>query len=78
MVLAAAFVAQAETKFNAVSPDGLNEVRLEVGDKGMSYSVWRRGKVLVKPSSVALNLNSSVEEFAKPIYRGLHGSNHMV
>lgn len=23
-------------------------------------------------------LNSSVEEFAKPIYRGLHGSNHMV
>jgi len=24
------------------------------------------------------NLNSSVEEFAKPIYRGLHGSNHMV
>ena len=55
MVLAAAFVAQAETKFSAVSPDGLNEVRLEVGDKGMSYSVWRRGKVLVKPSSVALN-----------------------
>ena len=55
MVLAAAFVAQAETKFSAVSPDRLNEVRLEVGDKGMSYSVWRRGKVLVKPSSVALN-----------------------
>ena len=55
MVLAAAFVAQAETKFSAVSPDRLNEVRLEVGDKGMMYSVWRRGKVLVKPSSVALN-----------------------
>lgn len=53
--LAAVFVAQAETKSSAVSPDGLNEVRLEVGDKGMSYSVWRRGKVLVEPSPVALN-----------------------
>ena len=30
--------------FNAVSPDGLNEVRLEIGEKGMKYSVWRRGK----------------------------------
>ncbi len=35
MALAAAFVAQAETKFSAVSPNGLNEVRLEVGHKGM-------------------------------------------
>ena len=34
--------------FNAVSPDGLNEVRLEVGEKGMRYSVWRRGKAIVE------------------------------
>lgn len=30
--------------FRAVSPDGLNELRLEVGEKGMEYSVWRRDK----------------------------------
>ena len=54
MVLAAAFVARAETKFSAVSPNGLNEVRLEVGAKGMSYSVWRRGKALVAPTEISL------------------------
>ena len=54
MVLAAAFAARAESKFGAVSPDGLNEVRLETGAKGMSYSVWRRGKALVEPTVISL------------------------
>ena len=26
--------------FNAVSPDGLNELRLDVGGKWMEYSIW--------------------------------------
>ena len=34
----------------AVSPDGLNEIRLEVDGSGMSYSVWRRGKEVVVPT----------------------------
>ena len=38
----------------AVSPDGLNEVRLEVGQDGMAYSVWRRGKALVEPTEISL------------------------
>ena len=54
MVLAATFVAQAETKFNAISPDGLNEVRLEVGENGMAYSVWRRSKALVEPTEFSI------------------------
>ena len=54
MVVAAAFVAQAEAEFSAVSPNGLNEVRLEVGEKVMSYSVWRRGKALVAPTEISL------------------------
>ena len=54
MVLAAAFVAQAEVEFRAVSPDGLNEVRLEVAAKEMSYSVWRRGKSLIAPTEISL------------------------
>ncbi len=41
-------------KFSAASPDGLNEVRLEVDLTGMKYSVWRRGKALVKPTSISL------------------------
>ena len=53
--LVSVFVARAEAEFSAVSPDGLNEIRLETGAQGLSYSVWRRGKALVKPSSAALN-----------------------
>ena len=40
--------------FSAVSPDGRNELRLEVGDGGMSYSVFRRGKTLVEPTEISL------------------------
>ena len=40
--------------FSAVSPDGRNELRLEVGDGGMSYSVFRRGKTLVEPTKISL------------------------
>ena len=29
---------------SAVSPDGRNELRLDVGKKGMAYSVWRSDK----------------------------------
>ena len=38
----------------AVSPDGRNELRLEVGENGMAYSVWRRGKALVEPTRFSL------------------------
>lgn len=56
MVLAASFVARAGagSEFKAVSPDALNEVRLEVRADGMSYSVWRRGKALVEPTEISL------------------------
>ena len=45
--------------FNAVSPDGLNEVRLEISEKGMKYSVWRRGKAIVEPTELALKVGVS-------------------
>ncbi|MBQ3345217.1 MAG: glycoside hydrolase family 97 catalytic domain-containing protein [Kiritimatiellae bacterium] len=48
--------ARAET-FKAVSPDALNEIRLETGEKGMAYSVWRRGKSIVEPARIALKLD---------------------
>ena len=32
--------ADAQEVFRAVSPDGLNELRLDVGDSGMFYSIW--------------------------------------
>ena len=46
--------AAAPQPYAAVSPDGLNEVRLEVGQDGMAYSVWRRGKMLVEPTEISL------------------------
>ena len=46
----------AET-FNAVSPDGKNEIRLETGAKGMRYSVLRNGKTLVEPIEISLTIN---------------------
>ena len=45
--------------FNAVSPDGLNELLLEIGEKGMKYSVWRRGKAIVEPTGLALKVGGS-------------------
>ena len=56
--VAPAACARSQT-FNAVSPDGLNEVRLEVGEKGMKYSVWRRGKAIVEPTELALKVGVS-------------------
>ena len=41
---------------SAVSPDGLNELRLEVGENGMAYSVWRRGKAIVEPTPISLDI----------------------
>ena len=38
----------------AVSPDGKNEIRLEVGEGGMAYSVWRNGKAFVEPTPISL------------------------
>ena len=51
---AAPFAANAETEFRAVSPDGLNEVRLEADGNGMAYSVWRRGNALVEPVQISM------------------------
>ena len=42
--------------FNAVSPNGLNELRLDVGEKGMEYSVWRNGKAIVEPTRFSLSV----------------------
>ena len=41
--------------FNSVSPDGLNEVRLELSEsKGLQYSILRRGKKVVGPAPISL------------------------
>ena len=51
-------VAFADAKvFCAVSPDGKNELRLEVDGNGMEYSVWRSGKSIVEPARIALKLD---------------------
>ena len=43
--------------FNAVSPDGLNEVRLGISKtKGLQYSVLRRGKCVIEQTSLALKI----------------------
>ena len=42
--------------FLSTSPDGLNELRLNVGRDGMVYSVHRRGKVVVEPTDIALKI----------------------
>ena len=46
--------ADAQEVFRAVSPDGLNELRLDVGDSGMFYSISRRGKVFAEPAEISL------------------------
>ena len=46
--------------FSAVSPDGCNEVRLELSkSKGLQYSVLRRGRFLVEPTELALKVGVS-------------------
>ena len=40
--------------FSAVSPDGRNELKLEVGSGGMAYSILRNGKTLVAPAKISL------------------------
>ena len=62
LVVAATGASAAEPRcqtFNAVSPDGLNEVRLEIGEKGLKYSVLRRGKAVVEPTELALKVGRS-------------------
>ena len=62
-MVAFAFSAFAETAdelcFRAVSPDGLNELRLDVAEKGMEYSVWRRGKAMVEPEKFSMRVGLS-------------------
>ena len=43
-------------QFLLTSPDGLNELRLNVDKDGMVYSVLRRGKVVVEPTDIALKI----------------------
>jgi len=55
----AAFVCQCHgatnaSTFSAVSPDGRNELKLEVGGGGMAYSILRNGKTLVAPAKISL------------------------
>ena len=57
MATTVSFCIFAET-FNAVSPDGKNEIRLETGAKGMKYSVLRNGKTLVEPIEISLTINN--------------------
>lgn len=40
--------------FSAVSPDGRNELRLEVSSGEMAYSILRNGKTLVEPTEISL------------------------
>jgi alpha-glucosidase len=44
------------SSFSAFSPDGRNEVRLELGENGIKYSVWRRGKAMLKPVNISLRI----------------------
>ena len=48
-----AFANEVKT-FSAVSPDGKNELRLEVSGNGMAYSIWRGGKAIVKSTGISL------------------------
>ena len=43
--------------FSAVSPDGKNELRLEVSGNGMAYSIWRGGKAIVESTGISLFLD---------------------
>ena len=50
------FAYSAEFSSAAVSQDGKNELRLEVGANGMEYSVWRNGKALVEPTQISMSV----------------------
>ena len=41
--------------YKAISPDGCNEIRIQAGE-GLTYSVWRGGRVLVADSPVAMDI----------------------
>ena len=49
--------ADAGRQFQSTSPDGLNELRLNVDKDGMVYSVLRRGKVVVEPTAISLKID---------------------
>ena len=50
------YMAEDSKQFQATSPDGLNELRLNVNKDGMVYSVLRRGKVVVEPTDISLKI----------------------
>jgi hypothetical protein len=50
------YMAEDSKLFQSTSPDGLNELRLNVNKDGMVYSVLRRGKVVVEPTDIALKI----------------------
>lgn len=60
----------AVSTFTAVSPDGRNELRLDVGSGGMSYSVSRNGKTLVEPTTVSLVTREHGRMDGKPAAHG--------
>ena len=47
-------VAVQASTFRVVSPDGRNELKLDVGDGGMAYSISRKGKDLVTPTRISI------------------------
>lgn len=75
----AAGVSDKAQTLRAVSPDGLNEIRLVVDARGLAYSVWRRGKTLVEPSRFSLNVEgrgwlNGVDKIVKATERKINGS----
>ena len=50
------YMAEDSKQFQATSPNGLNELRLNVNKDGMVYSVLRRGKVVVEPTDISLKI----------------------
>ena len=55
-VLISSLAHSADFSSAAVSPDGRNELRLEIGGKDMAYSVWRGGKAIVEPTRFSLSV----------------------
>ena len=51
---AMATLSMSASTFSAVSPDGRNELKLEVGGGEMEYSISRNGKTLVEPTTISL------------------------
>ena len=46
------------TAFKAVSPDGLNEIRLESTPHGLVYSVLRRGNTIIEPTGFSMSVKN--------------------